>query len=350
MDSDQIIRILFLTFLAFVFTVLWTPLLTHFLYKYKMGKTIRSKGNTPVFTKMHSHKSGTPTMGGILVWLTTLIFSLLFFYLAKFLPFEFIKNLNFLSRSETLLPLGALVATALVGLFDDWLDVRGKGVMGGGGLTVSHRLLTYAFIAFIGAGWFYYKLDWTVLHVPFFGSFEIGWWYIPFFIFVIIASAFSVNESDGLDGLAGGLLLFAFASYSVISFSLGRYDLAAFCGVIIGSLMAFLWFNINPARFFMGDTGAMSLGVTLGIIAMLTNYALLLPIIGFLFVLESLSVILQVLSKKLRNGKRIFISAPLHHHLQGKGWTEPKIVMRFWIIAGVSSSIGLIIFLFDKTL
>ena len=242
------------------------------------------------------------------------------------------------------------MATALVGLFDDWLDVKGKGVMGGGGLTVTYRLLTYAFIALVGATWFYFKLDWTVLHVPFLGSFEIGWWYIPFFVFVIIASAFSVNESDGLDGLAGGLLLFAFASYGVISFSLGRYDLATFCGVIIGSLMAFLWFNINPARFFMGDTGAMSLGVTLGVIAMLTNYALLLPIIGFLFVMESLSVILQVLSKKLRNGKKIFISAPLHHHFQGKGWTEPKIVMRFWIIAGVSSSIGLILFLFDKTL
>ena len=350
MENIQIIKILFLTSLAFIFTVLWTPLLTHFLYKYKMGKTIRSQGNTPIFTKLHAHKSGTPTMGGILIWLTTLIFSLLFFYLAKFLPFEFFKSLNFLTRSETLLPLGALVATALVGLFDDWLDVKGKGVMGGGGLTVTYRLLTYAFIALVGATWFYFKLDWTVLHVPFLGSFEIGWWYIPFFVFVIIASAFSVNESDGLDGLAGGLLLFAFASYGVISFSLGRYDLATFCGVIIGSLMAFLWFNINPARFFMGDTGAMSLGVTLGVIAMLTNYALLLPIIGFLFVMESLSVILQVLSKKLRNGKKIFISAPLHHHFQGKGWTEPKIVMRFWIIAGVSSSIGLILFLFDKTL
>ena len=350
MENIQIIKILFLTSLAFIFTVLWTPLLTHFLYKYKMGKTIRSQGNTPIFTKLHAHKSGTPTMGGILIWLTTLIFSLLFFYLAKFLPFEFFKSLNFLTRSETLLPLGALVATALVGLFDDWLDVKGKGVMGGGGLTVTYRLLTYAFIALVGATWFYFKLDWTVLHVPFLGSFEIGWWYIPFFVFVIIASAFSVNESDGLDGLAGGLLLFAFASYGVISFSLGRYDLATFCGVIIGSLMAFLWFNINPARFFMGDTGAMSLGVTLGVIAMLTNYALLLPIIGFLFVMESLSVILQVLSKKLRNGKKIFISAPLHHHFQGKGWTEPKIVTRFWIIAGVSSSIGLILFLFDKTL
>lgn len=350
MDSTQIIRILFLTSLAFVFTVLWTPLLSHFLYKYKMGKTIRSKGDTPVFTKLHAYKSGTPTMGGVLIWVTTLIFSLLFFYLAKFLPFEFTKNLNFLTRSETLLPLGALVVTALVGLFDDWLDVRGKGVMGGGGLTVTYRLLIYAFIALVGAAWFYYKLDWTVLHIPFLGNFEIGWWYIPFFVFVIIASAFSANESDGLDGLAGGLLLFAFASYGVISFSLGRYNLSAFCGVIIGSLMAFLWFNINPARFFMGDTGAMSLGVTLGIIAMLTNYALLLPIIGFLFVLESLSVILQVLSKKLRNGKKIFLSAPLHHHFQGRGWSEPKIVMRFWIVAGVSSSIGLIIFLLDKTL
>jgi len=350
MPSIQIIRILFLTFLSFVFAILWTPLLSYFLYKYKLGKTIRNNGSTPIFTKLHAHKSGTPTMGGILIWMTVFIFSLTFFYLSKFLPFIFFKNLNFLSRSETFLPLGALIITALVGLFDDWLDVRGKGVMGGGGLTVTYRLLVYSLIAFVGAMWFYFKLDWTVLHIPFFGSVEIGWWYIPFFIFVIIASAFSVNEADGLDGLAGGILLFAFASYGVISFSLGRYDLAAFCGVIMGSLMAFLWFNINPARFFMGDTGAMSLGVTLGIIAMLTNYALLLPIIAFLLATESLSVILQVLSKKLRKGKKIFLSAPLHHHFQGKGWTEPKVVMRFWIIAGISSSLGLVLFFLDKAL
>ncbi len=349
MTDFYIVKILFLTTLSFVFTMAWTPGLTHFLYKYKLGKKIRNNGSTPVFTKMHEHKTGTPTMGGVLVWGTVLVFSLLFFYLSEFLPWEIFKNLNFLSRGETLLPLGALVATALVGLVDDWYDVRGKGSFGGGGLKVKHRLLIYTAIALVGAWWFYSKLGWDLLHIPFWGSVEIGWLYILIFILVIVATAFSVNETDGLDGLAGGTLLIAFGAYGVIAFTLGKYDLAAFCGVIAGALLAFLWFNINPARFFMGDTGSMSLGVTLGVIAMLTNTVLILPLIGFIFVIESLSVIIQVSSKKLRRGKKVFLSSPIHHHFEAKGWSEPKIVMRAWLIAGVSAAIGLVVFLLDKT-
>lgn len=329
MIDFYIIRIFVLTALAFIFAIAWTPILTHILYKYKFGKQIRSNGTTPLYSKMHAHKSGTPTMGGVLIWITVLIFSLLFYYLAKFLPWDIFKNLNFLSRSQTLLPLGVLVATAIVGLFDDWLDIRRKGVLRGGGFTVKHRLVVYTAIAIIGALWFYFKLDWDVFHVPFIGNFQLGWSYILIFIFVIVATAFSVNETDGLDGLAGGVLLTSFAAYGVISFILERYDLATFCGVIVGALLAFLWFNITPARFIMGDTGAMSLGITLGIIAMLTNSALVLPIIGFIFAIESISVIIQILSKKLRGGKKVFLSAPIHHHFEAKGWPEPKIVMRF---------------------
>ncbi|HOZ56417.1 MAG: Phospho-N-acetylmuramoyl-pentapeptide-transferase [Parcubacteria group bacterium ADurb.Bin316] len=346
MDTFYIIKILFFTTLAFAFTWAWTPLLTHFLYKYKLGKKIRNNGATPIFSNLHAAKAGTPTMGGVLVWATTLFFCILFFYLANFFPESIFAKLNFLSRQETLLPLGALVITALIGLFDDWLDVRGKGVFGGGGLKMKHRLFVYALIALAGAWWFYFKLDWTVLHIPFWGNYEIGWWYIPFFLFVIIATAFSVNETDGLDGLAGGTLMMAYASYGVIAFALGRYDLATFCGVIMGALLAFLWFNINPARFFMGDTGAMSLGVTLGVIAMLTNYALLLPIIGVIFVVEALSFLIQVISKKIFN-KKVFLSSPIHHHFQAIGWSEPKIVMRFWVISGVATVVGLAVFLLD---
>lgn len=348
MIEFQIIRILILTFLSFVFALFCTPLLTHFLYKYKLGKQIRNNGTTPIFSKMHAHKGGTPTMGGILIWSTLLIFILFFFYLSKIFPPGFIASMDFFSRGQTLLPLGVLILSALVGLFDDWLDVRGKGILGGGGLRMRHRILIYTAIAAIGAWWFYFKLDWSVLHIPFLGNFEIGWWYIPFFMFVIIATAFSVNGADGLDGLAGGTLLVAFGSYSVITFVQGRYDLAAFCGVILGALLAFLWFNINPARFFMGDTGAMSLGITLGVIAMLTNTAFILPLVGFIFVIESLSVIIQVVSKKIRDGKKVFLSAPIHHHFQAIGWSEPKIVMRFWVMAGVFAVIGLVVFLLDK--
>lgn len=347
MFEFYLVKILFFATLAFIVATLATPLLTHYLYKYNLGKKIRNNGATPVFSELHARKAGTPTMGGVLIWGTVLILILFFSALARFLPGAIFEHLNFLSRSETLLPLGALVITALIGLFDDWLDVRGRGVLGGGGLKLRHRILIYTLIAIVGALWFYFKLDWTVFHIPFFGNFEIGAWYIPIFIFVIVATSFSVNETDGLDGLAGGTLLISFMAYGVIAFALGRYDLATFCGAIIGALLAFLWFNIPPARFYMGDTGAMSLGVTLGIIAMLTNSALLLVFIGIVFMVESLSVIIQVLSKRLR-GKKVFISSPIHHHFQAVGWPEAKVVMRFWVIAGIGTAIALMIFLLDQ--
>jgi len=343
-----IIKIFLLTSLAFLLAFLITPILTHFLYKYKLGKTIRDSSLAPVFSKMHKEKSGTPVMGGILVWFSTLVLGLIFFYIAKFFPDSSLGRLNFLTRAETLLPLGALIASSLVGLVDDWLNVRGRGALSGG-LKVWHRLLVYTAIAAVGSWWFFFKLDWDLLHVPFVGDFQVGWYYIPIFIFIIVATAFSVNEADGLDGLAGGLLLAAFSTFGAMAFVSGRTELATFCGVIVGALLAFLWFNINPARFFMGDTGAMGLGVTLGVIAMLTNTALFLPIICFLFMLESISVIIQVLSKKIRK-KKIFISSPIHHHFQAIGWSEPKIVMRFWVISGVTAVVGLVLFLVDKSL
>lgn len=350
MQDFQIIRILFFTGLAFLFAMAWTPLLTHFLYKYRLGKQIRNNGSAPVFSQLHSHKAGTPTMGGLLIWVTVLILSLSFYYLGEWTDWPIFKQLNFLTRKETLLPLGALVATAIVGLIDDWLDAKGKNGFGNGGLKIKHRLLIYTIIAMVGAWWFYFKLGWDVFHIPFLGNITLGWSYILIFIFVIVATSFSVNETDGLDGLAGGVLLSSFSAYTVIAYALERYDLATFCGVIVGALLAFLWFNINPARFFMGDTGSMSLGVTLGIIAMLTDSALILPVIGLVFVVESASVIIQLTSKKIRNGKKVFISSPIHHHFEAIGWPEAKIVMRFWVIASVSAVGGLMIFLLDKTL
>ena len=349
MIDFYLIKIIFLATLAFIFTIAWTPLLTNILYKYELGKKIRNNGATPIFSKLHAHKAGTPTMGGVLMWGTLLIFILFFYFLGQIIPIDIFKSLNFLTQKETLLPLGALIISALIGLADDWLDVRGKGVMGGGGLKMHHRLLIYMAIAIFGALWFYFKLDWSVLHIPFFGNFEIGWWYIPIFVLVIVATSFSVNETDGLDGLAGGTLLVSYVAYGIIAFSMGRYDLAVFCGVLMGAMLAFLWFNIAPARFYMGDTGSMSLGVTLGIIALLTNNIFILPFIGFIFLLESGSVIIQLLSKRIRH-KKVFLSSPIHHHFQAIGWPETKIVMRFWLIAGVMAAVGLMIFLLDKNI
>lgn len=343
---DPVIKILLLTTLAFVVTIAWTPLLTRLLYKYKLGKNIRLASDAPVYASLHAHKAGTPTMGGLLIWVTTLAFAVVFATAHAF-GVPGLRDLDFLSRSETLLPLGALVAAALVGLGDDLLNIFRIGAHGGG-LQMRHRLVIYSAIAAVGAWWFVAKLDWTTLRVPFIGPADLGPIGFGLFAFLfLIAVTFSVNEMDGLDGLAGGTLLTSFGAYGAIAFLQGRYDLAALTGVIIGCLLAFLWFNIPPARFFMGDTGAMGLGIALGVIALLTNEPLLLLVIGLPFVVESLSVIVQMLAKHLV-GRKLFRSTPIHHHLEAMGWPEPKIVMRTWVISGVTAVLGLILFLVDR--
>ena len=285
-------------------------------------------------------------MGGILIWATVAFVTLLTFVLSQAFPTEFFARFDFLSREQTILPLGVLIIAALIGLLDDWLGIKKIGPKGGG-MSILFRLGLYTLVATLGALWFYFKLDWDVFHVPFIGNFIMGWWYIPLFIFIVVGTAFSVNETDGLDGLAGGILGIAFAAMGAIAITQSRFDLATFCAVIIGALLAFLWFNINPAKFFMGDTGAMSLGITLGVIAMYTNTAILLVLILFIPVLETFSVILQTLSKKIRH-KKIFHSAPFHHHLQALGWPETQIVMRLWLINIVAAVVGVAIFLLDK--
>lgn len=341
---SEIARLLILTSISFLVAFLATPFLTHFLFKYKLGKQIRTEG-VPVFAKIHESKEGTPTMGGILIWGTTLILAIGFWLLSLFFNSVF-SQFNFLSRSQTFLPLGALIFSAIFGFIDDLLGIFRIGPKGGG-LSMKQKVLLYTAIATVGAYWFYFKLGFDVFYLPFLGNFSVGFWYLPIFIFIIVATAFSTNETDGLDGLAGGVLLFAFAALGALAFTQEHYDLAAFTGVIVGALLAFLWFNIYPARFFMGDTGAMSLGVTLGIVAMLTNAAMLLPLIAFILVLESSSVIIQVISKKFR-GKKVFLSTPIHHHFEAIGWPETKVTMRFWIISAVTATIGFIIGLLGK--
>jgi len=347
-DPFLIIKILGFSAIAFVLAIAWTPLLTHFLYKYRLGKQIRSAEHAPIFAKMHAGKVGTPTMGGILIWVTVLVITLFFAAAGSLAPDSIFSELNFLSREQTYLPLGVFILAAVIGLADDIFGVFKIGG-NGGGLNMKHRLLLYLAVALIGAYWFYFKLDWSVIHIPFFGNFEIGFWYVPIFAFIIVATSFSVNETDGLDGLAGGVLMVAFSAYIFVAVSQGKPELAVFCSVIVGALLAFLWFNIHPARFFMGDTGSMALGVTLGVIAMLTNTMFLLPLFGFILVAESLSVIVQTASKKLR-GKKIFISTPIHHHFEAIGWPEPKITMRFWIISGVFALIGIALFVLERNL
>ncbi|MDQ5951915.1 MAG: phospho-N-acetylmuramoyl-pentapeptide-transferase [Patescibacteria group bacterium] len=345
LEAFVMTKILILSTMAFLVAFAWTPILTHFLYKFKLGKSIRSAVTAPMFAELHKKKAGVPTLGGLLMWGTTFGIALFFALGAWIFPGSFLAELNFFSRSQTWLPIAALIAAGLVGMADDFMNIHKIGTHGGG-IDIRHRLVLYALIAAIGAWWFYIKLGWDSLHIPLYGDISIGWWYVPFFIIVIVATSFSVNQTDGLDGLAGGTLASAFSAYAVISLIQGRYDLAALCAVIVGSLLAFLWFNIYPARFIMGDTGAMSMGVTLGIVALLTNSALLLPIIGFVFVIESLTTIIQITSKKLFK-RKVFLIAPIHHHFEAQGWPEPKVVMRFWVVSWIGAGVGLIIALLD---
>lgn len=336
---DALIKVLTLAAISFALAMALTPVLTKFLYKYKMGKQIRTSEDTPIFTQLHEKKRGTPTMGGILIWFTTILLALLFWFLDRIVGIEFFHNLNFLTRQQTLLPLGILLASALLGLIDDYLGVRGWGKAKGGGLRARQRLFLYAIIAVVGAYWFYYKLEFDILHLPGLGNIDIGWWYIPLFIFVVIATSHSANVTDGLDGLAGGVLSTSFFGFSLIAFNQGRFELAALGAVLGGALLAFLWFNIYPARFFMGDTGSMALGSVLAVFAFLTNSVFVLPIIAFILVLESASVIIQLTSRKLFK-RKVFLSAPIHHHFEALGWPETKVTMRFWVISAVCALIG----------
>jgi phospho-N-acetylmuramoyl-pentapeptide-transferase len=253
---------------------------------------------------------------------------------------------SLISRNETWLPLATLIATAMLGAVDDYFNIKGLGK--GKGLNIKPKFFWLTVFASIGAWWFHYKLEYNQIHIPLMGDIAIGWLYIPLFIFVITATSNAVNITDGLDGLAGGLLIIAFGAFSILAFAKGLFILAALCAVFVGALLGFVWYNIFPAHFIMGDTGAISLGATLGVIAMMTDSVAVLPLIGFMFVIETLSVIIQVFSKKVFK-RKVFLIAPLHHHFEKKGWSEPNIVMRFWIIGGFVGSLGIILGLLAAT-
>ncbi len=329
--------------LAFLITVTLAPFWLKILKKYKIGKQLREKASTGekavIFNELHAKKAGTPTMGGVLIWGTTLLVILLSTLSTHF---GLTENSLF-SRQETYLPIFTLIAAAILGAFDDYLNLKGKGISKG--INMRPKLLLLTLLAAAGAYWFYFRLGYSEIHIPFFGSFDIGLWYIPLFMLIIISSSNAVNITDGLDGLAGGLLMIAFLAYAAISYFQGLFILSAFCTVIAGSLVGFLWFNIIPAKFYMGDTGAIALGATLGVIAMLTNTVIILPFIGFIFVIETISVIIQITSKKLFH-KKVFLIAPLHHHFEKLGWHEATVVMRFWIIGGFAAIFGLLLIAF----
>jgi len=345
MLGSQVIRVLVITGISFVFALLLTPLITCLLYRYRIGKQIRNEKDAPIFYRLHQNKEGTPTMGGVIIWFTVLGLALLLF-VGNTVFDSFFHYLNFVDRAQTYLPIAAMLIAGVLGIFDDVLGILKIGPHGGG-MSIRYKLILYFIIGLIGAFWFYVKLGWATLYVPFLGGLEIDGWYFPLFIFIIVASAFSANETDGLDGLLGGASLFSFGSLALVAFSLGRFHLAAFSAAVVGALLAFLWFNIYPARFFMGDTGSMVLGITMGMIAMLTNTVLFLPFFAPILVIESLSVIIQLFSKKVFK-RKIFRSTPIHHHFEALGWHESRVTMRFWIISAVSNGLGLVLFFLSR--
>ncbi|HTY40221.1 MAG TPA: hypothetical protein VMC43_03995 [Candidatus Paceibacterota bacterium] len=349
-----IIKFLSLFVLAFGVAILAAPGLIRFLYRIKAWKKKPREETfggekTPYFTKLHAAKEvNTPRMGGILVWGTVLVVTGLTFLATFIAPDSFFAKLSFVSRKETWLPLFTLLSASLLGLVDDILVINNKGKYVGGGVRLQVRLALIAVIAILGAWWFYFKLGWASIYIPFYGNVEIDGLYLLLFVLVVFAT-FSSGIVDGLDGLSSGVLLPVFAAYGVISYVRGAYDLTALIVVIIGALVTYLWYNVHPARFYMGETGIMGLTVTLAVIAFLTNAVLFLPIIGFVLVLESGSVIIQLLSKKILR-RKVFLSAPIHHHFEALGWPESQVTMRFWIISAMSSVVGLIIFFLARFL
>lgn len=329
--DDALVRIFVLSVSAFILAMLLTPVYTFVAYKYKFWKRQRTESTTgeqlKVFTKLHANKfkRNIPTMAGMIFVLAIVIVTFFF-------------NLD---RRETWLPLAALAGGAIVGLIDDIINIRGKGK----GVAGLRSQLKFLMIAAIGVflGWYFFeKLGVSSVHVPFVGDWDLGWMIIPLFAFVVVATGNAVNISDGLDGLAGGLASMAFGGFGVIALMQGNVMLAAFCFTVVGALLSYLWFNIYPARFFMGDVGSFALGTSLGVVAMLTDSLFILPIIGFVFVFEAGSSLIQIFSKKVFK-RKVFISAPIHHHLEAIGWPETKVTMRFWVIAAVTAFIGVML-------
>jgi phospho-N-acetylmuramoyl-pentapeptide-transferase len=337
---------------AFFLALLLTPVATHFFYKYKMWKKYSRNLNaiSSDFHKIHNEQEelNTPRVGGIIIWVSALLTTLVFYFASVFFPSDNTEKMNFLSRNQTLIPFFTLLLGSLIGLWDDLLQVYGTGKFARDDKSWRKwKAVLVTFMSLLIGIWFFYKLGMTGIHIPFGGEFYLGILIIPFFIIVALAT-FSGGVIDGIDGLSGGVLASIFAAYGVIAFANNQIDISAFCMVITGVTLAFLWFNIPPARFYMGETGIMGLTITLATIAFLADSVLILPIVAMPLVVTSLSVILQTISKKFRNGKRIFKLAPIHHHFEAIGWSSYKVTMRFWVFSIIFSIIGIILAILSR--
>lgn len=350
----DIVKVLLPAILSFTVGIAITPYITNYLYKNKMwkqkaGKVAVDGSQASVFNELHKDKEiNTPRMGGSVIWISAYFVGAIIWFLSHILPFDFLIKLEFISRDQTWIPFAALLIGALVGLIDDMLEIRGGGGRLAGGLSLKKRLLVVGAIGVAVSSWFFFKLDVTTISLPLGYVINLGWLIIPVFSLIMI-SIYAGGVIDGIDGLAGGVFASMFGAYGVIAYYLDQINLAAFCGLIVGGILAFLWFNIPPARFYMSETGSMALTITLVIIAFMTDSIgggigiFVLPIIAFPLVATVLSIIIQLTYKKFTGGKKIFHSTPIHHHFEALGWPNYKVTMRYWIVSVICSATGIII-------
>jgi phospho-N-acetylmuramoyl-pentapeptide-transferase len=311
--------------IAFLLAVIWGRPLINLLRELKIGKGIRIEGPST-----HQVKKGTPTMGGLMILIPVLV-------ITGVLNVANVLGFNLIGKS-ILVPMGVLVAFGILGAVDDLMGVRVIPT----GLLGRYKFLWQSIFALVTAGVLHYALDLRSIAIPGIAQrIDIGWFYIPVAWFIIVGFSNAVNLTDGLDGLAGSIAAVAFAAYGVIAFLQGQIWLVAFIFTVVGALLAFLWYNAHPAELFMGDTGSLAIGATLAVVALMTGQWLLLPVIGFVFVAEALSVILQVGYFKLTGGKRLFKMSPLHHHFELLGWSETHVTQRFWLVGILSAMLGI---------
>lgn len=352
MGMYSLLKVFIPTAMSFFVGIGITPLLTSYFYKYRLWKRVPRKEDlevgsadkiSPQFKEIHNtaDELHTPRIGGSIIWISVLITAVLVWFISLLFPVEFAHKINFVSRNQTLIPLFAFVVASLVGLFDDFLGIfvnKGKFV---NGFPRGYMLLIVSIFGLVGGLWFYFKLGVSTIHIPFDGMLNLGLWFIPFFIVVTLAT-FSSGVIDGIDGLAGGVMATIYTSYGAIAYFQGQVDIAVMCLVVAGAVLAFLWFNIPPARFYMGETGMLGLTTLLTVVSFLTGTVLLLPLIALPLALTSFSSVVQIISKKYF-GKKVFRVAPLHHHFESLGWSRYKITMRYWVISVIFAIMGIIV-------
>lgn len=332
---------------TFVVGIFMTPILTSWLYKKKMWKKESVKksidGNVALVTqKIHNDEARkTPRMGGIVVWGSVFVVSFLIYLISVLTESSLFERLSFISRSQTWIPFATLIIGGIVGFFDDFFVCQEKGSYVGGGFSLKKRLMFVSTTALLIGVWFYSKLDMTSIHIPFNGELVLGSAMI-LFVFIVILALYSGGIIDGVDGLAGGIFSIMFSAYAIIAFAESQYDLSALCMAIVGGLLAFLWYNAPPARFFMSETGTMALTITLGVVAFLSGHVVEILLIALPLVITTLSVIIQLISKKYR-GKKVFLVAPLHNHFQALGWSGPKVTIRYFIVGVISAFSGVVV-------